>query len=356
MSLDFKKLNVASLNYNEIMSSMKSFLKQEPSLSSLDFDNSSSAVNLLCNILATGAAYNGVYAQFGYHESFLSTANLLESIVGIASNGSVLLEVKKSAQTTVSASVTGTELLEYTPFIGTTPNGGSVLFFNTYGISAGTSNTLILFSGDSVVQYTDWDFNTQSMTIPLSVDPQTINLYSVDVLGNQTKWTRVSKSSFYSSKGNYFTVLNTVNGYLITTNIPESIALDSSATVYAKAVISNGSAGNNSTINPVSNVNFLTNPSPKNGYDELSVDKARAKVQFLISSLEKCVTLEDYENAILQSTIEGTGDIEKITVKNTSIPCQVKIYVEGLSEENQILLMSFLGDRAVAGVNLIYSL
>lgn len=356
MSLDFKKLNVASLNYNDIMNSMKNFLRNEPTLSSLDFDNPSSAINLMCNILATGAAYNGVYAQFGYHESFLSTANLLESIVGIASNSSVLLEVKKSAKTTVSVSVTGSDLIEYTPFSGTSPSGENLFFFNTSGISAETSKSLTLFSGETVVQYTDWDFNTQSITIPLSVDPETINLYSVDVFGNQTKWTRVSKSSFASDLGNYFTVINTVNGYLVTSNLPESLPMDLTDTVFVKAIVSNGSRGNNSTINLVPNVTFLTNPLPIGGYDELSVNLAKAKVQFAVSSLEKCITLEDYENAILQSGIEGTEDLERITVVNSSIPCQIKIYVDGLTKENQTALMTFLGDRAVAGINLIYSL
>lgn len=356
MSLDFKKLNVASLNYNDIVNSLKNFLKAEPTLSSLDFDNESSATNLLCNVLATGAAYNGVYAQFGYSESFLSTANLLESIVGLASNGSVLLEVKKSAQVTNSVSVTGAGLSAYTPFNAVTPNGVNVFFFNTKGLTGGTTDTLTLFSGSLVVQYTDWDFNSQSIVVPLSVDPETINLYSVDVLGTETLWTRVNKSSFATSQGYYYTVLNTVNGYLVTANLPESLPIDSSETVYVRAVVSNGSEGNSAVITPVANITFLTNGSPTGGYNELTVDQARAKVQFSTSAEHRCVTLEDYENAIVQSGISGTEDKTKITVANTSIPCQIKIYVEDLSVDNQNALMIYLGTKAVAGVNLIYSL
>ena len=356
MSLDFKKLNVASLNYNDIVNSLKNFLKAEPTLSSLDFDNESSATNLLCNVLATGAAYNGVYAQFGYSESFLSTANLLESIVGLASNGSVLLEVKKSAQVTNSVSVTGAGLSAYTPFNAVTPNGVNIFFFNTKGLTGGTTDTLTLFSGSVVVQYTDWDFNSQSMVVPLSVDPETINLYSVDVLGTETLWTRVNKSSFATGQGYYYTVLNTVNGYLVTANLPESLPIDSSETVYVRAVVSNGSEGNSAVITPVANITFLTNGSPTDGYNELTVDQARAKVQFSTSAEHRCVTLEDYENAIVQSGISGTEDKTKITVANTSIPCQIKIYVEDLSVDNQNALMIYLGTKAVAGVNLIYSL
>jgi hypothetical protein len=357
MSLNFKNLNVASLDYSEIILSMKSFLKQEPTLKDLDFDNDSSAISLLCNILATGVAYNGVYAQFGYRESFLSTANLLESIVGLASNSSILLEVKKSASTSRSVSISGTTLAAYTPFEATAVDGSSIFFFNIDGLSAGTTDSITLYSGYEVIQYTDWNFNTQSIVLPLTVDPQTISLATVDVYGNETKWTRIEKSDLASPANSYhFTVLNTVNGYLISANLPESYDIPTSDVVYVRAVVSNGSIGNSATITAPSNVTFLTTTTPNGGYDSLSTELARAKVQFAASSQHKCVTLEDYENAILASGISGTNNLTNITVTNGSVPCQIKVYVNGLSSVGQTELMLYLGQRAVAGINLIYSL
>ena len=355
MTLDFRQLNVASLNYNDIISSLKSFLRSEPTLKSLDYDNEGSAISMLCNILATGAAYNGVYAQFGYHESFLSTANLLESIFGIASNGSVLLEAKKSATVTNTVTISGTTLAAYTPFSAITPDGRTTFFFNLNEISPETTTTLTLYSGDNLTQYTDWDFDTQSITVPLTVDPRTISLYTTDTIGQETVWQRVDKTDFNRESGNYFTVLNTVNGYLVTANLPESLNIDGTETVYVRAITSNGSAGNGSVITMPSNITQLTFNNPSGGYNELSVELARAKVQFSISAENRCVTLADYENAILQSGISGTDDITKITVVNDEIPCRIKIFVDGLSQSNQDALMIYLGTRAVAGINLIYS-
>lgn len=355
MTLDFKKLNVASLNYSDIISSLKSFLKSEPTLKSLDYDNEGSAISMLCNILATGVAYNGVYAQFGYHESFLSTANLLESIFGIASNSSVLLEAKKSAFVTNTVSVSGTSLPAYTPFSATTPSGRTTFFFNLTEIPANTTTSLTLYSGDSLTQYTDWDFNTQSLTVPLTVDPNTISLFTTDTAAQETVWERVDKTNFVREPGNYFTVLNTVNGYLVTANLPESVNIENTQIVYVRAINSNGSGGNGATISFPANVTPLTSNIPSGGYDTISVDLAKAKVQFSITAENRCVTLSDYENAILQSGIPGTDDISKITVSNSSVPCQIKIYVDGLNESRQNNLMIYLGTKAVAGINLIYS-
>lgn len=355
MTLQFKNLNVASLDYSSIVNSIKSFLKQEPTLSNLDYDNSSSAVSMLINILATATAYNGVYAQFGYKESFLSTANLLESIVGLASNSSVLLEVKKSASTKVNIQTSSSALDEYTPFNATATDGSSTLFFNIESIPASSAKTISLYSGTEVGQYTNWNFTTNSMVLPLSVDPATINFYTVDLGGVETKWTRVYKSDENSpANQNYFTVINTVNGYLVTTNLPESAAIDTSLTVYAKAIVSNGAKSNDASIEEIAGVSFLTTPDPIGGYDYLTAAQARAKARFAATSQHRCVTRTDYENAILNSGIGDINEESTITVENGNQPCTLKIYVDGLSTENSVRLMNYLSERSVAGINLVY--
>jgi hypothetical protein len=336
---------------------MINFFKQEPTLSDLDFDNQASAVNMLVNILATATAYNGVYAQFGYHESFLSTSTLLSSIVGIASNSSVLLETKNSAKSTRSVSVGSSDLEAFTPFSAIATDGSSVLFFNTKKVTANTSSSIDLYCGTQVLQLTTWNYKTNSIVVPLSVDPRTIEMYVVNSSGVQTTWTRVSKSSLGTSYNNtYFTVLNTVNGYLVTANLPESTVPTTSDTVYIRAVVSNGTIGNSANINTLNNVTYLTTSTPDGGYNSLSVDLARAKTQFAASAQHKCVTLSDYKYAILASNISGTTDETLITVSNGSAPGIVKVYVTGLSTENQNKLITYLGTLAVAGVNVVYSL
>jgi hypothetical protein len=355
MTINFKQLNVASLDYTDIVTNLINFFKQEPTLSDIDWDNKASAANMMVNILATATAYNGVYAQFGYRESFLSTANLLPSIVGLAANSSVLLEVKNSANTTRTVSISGVTLDAYTPFSATATNNGFLYFFNTQKINANTTTTTTLYSGVRASQFTSWDFTTQSMEIPLTVDPNTISMYTVDGSGNEIVWTKVNKSSFDSSSNQYyFTVVNTANAYLVTANLPESFAIPTNYTVYVRAVISDGSSGNGATIIAPSNVTFVTSSTPYGGYDDLTADQARAKVQFSVTAQHKCVTIADYVKAILVSGITGTDDESLITVTNGNQPCTLNVYVSGLSTANSITLMSYLADRAVAGINLVY--
>jgi len=357
MTLQFKNLNVASLDYTSIVTSIKNFLKSEPTLSDIDFDNNASAASMLVDILATATAYNGIYSQFGYKESFLSTASLLPSIVGAASNASVLLEVKKSASTTVNVQTSGTALSDYTPFNGTATDGSSILFFNTESVPASSAQTITLYCGTAIGQYTNWDYTSNSIILPLTVDPETISFYMVDNSGTETKWTKVDKSSTENSSGQYyFTVLNTSNGYLVTTNLPESFSITTAYTVYCKAVISNGAKGNQGSVSPITGITFLTSDTPDGGYDYLVPETAKAKVQFAATAQHRCVTLDDYEKAILNSNIGGITQSSDITVANSTVaPCTVNIYVDGLSSENSTALISYLSDRAVAGINLVYT-
>jgi hypothetical protein len=355
MSLNFKNLDVASLDYNEIITSLKNFLKSEPTLKDLDYDSSASAVNMLLNILATATAYNGVYAQLGYKESFVSTATLLPSLVGLASNSSILLEVKKSASTTRNI-ITYGALSAYTPFYATSTRGTNLLFFNIEDVPAATTSTITLYCGSEVVQYGSWDFNSQSMTLPLTVDPNTITMASTDVDGNTISWERVDKSNPASTTtGYYFTVLNTVNGYLVTSNLPESFVLTNDYTVYCKAVISNGAEGNEATLATNSSyAGFLTISTPTGGYDSLSTTNAKSKINFSARAQHRCVTLTDFKNAILASSIVTTSE-DQITVVNADQPSTIKIYVNGISESQSNDLITYLSDISVAGINLIYS-
>ena len=355
MSFNFKTLNVASLDYSDIVISLRNFFKQEPTLKDFDWDNDASAVNMFIGILATATAYNGVYSQFGYKESFLSTANLLSSVVGHASNSSILLEVKKSAKSTRNISVGASGLQSYTAFPAVAPDGTDTFFYNLESFAANTSGEVNLYCGVQVLQETEWDFNSSSMVLPLTVDPETIKLYSVSSIGDLIEWTRVTKSESSVSGGQYyFTVLNTTNGYLVTTNLPESFVLTTDYTVYAKAVISNGSAGNSSTISSVDGVTFLTSSTPSGGYEDISVNYAKSKVKFLATSQNRCVTIQDYILAIQNSGISGTEDEDSITVQSGDQPGVIKVYVDNLSTSSANDLIVYLGTLSVAVTNLIY--
>lgn len=355
MTYNFKNLNVASLDFDNIKDSLTTFLEQQSELKDLDFRNKASAVNLLLNILATATAYNGVYAQYGYINTFASTATVLESILGIASNSSVLIPPSVSAKSNRTVTTT-TALDEYSTFTGRSTSGADLFFFNTESIPANSSRSIDLYCGSEIVNYTNYDYTTQCGELPYTVNPETIGFYETDILTNvTTKWTRIDKSSLATSSNNkYFTVINGPRGYIVTNNFVSAKTITTSSRISIKAVTSNGGDGNNGTIFDRTDAKFGTTGLPTGGYDEITIQQARSALLFKATGQDRCVTIRDYKNAILASGISGTSDESSITVQNSTFPGQVKVYVSNLGSTEQSQLLDYLSTKTPAGISVVY--
>ena len=358
MTYQLKNLSVASLDFDDIKSSLVSFLLKQPELADIDFANNASTANLLINLLSTVTAYNGVYAQYGYVNSFATTTTLLNSLLGIAANNSVLIAPTQGASTTRTITAIGATLEDYTTFQATTSSGAISYFFNINSVPAGSAKTTTLYSGIQVVSYTNYDYTTQSCQLPYTVDPRTITFYETTTnSGVVNKWTRVDKSSTAASGNqNTFTVINGPQGYIVTNNFPSAKTLTTSSTVLIKAVLTNGTDANNSSIATRTDAQFNTLDLPTGGYDLIEVDRARYSLLFQATGQDRCVTISDYINAILGSGIGGTESENYITVANDCcLPGTVNVYVQNLSASNQTLLMTYLNAKKLAGIRLVYT-
>jgi hypothetical protein len=357
MTYNLKTLNVASLDFEDIKNSLISFLEVQPGLTDVDFRNEASTANLLINILSTATAYNGIYSQFGFTESFLSTCTLLESVISIASNHSIVVPLTQSAKIKVS---TRAHLLDYQSYAATATDGSNVNFFVINETSVGMTNAqeIYLYSGSEVQTFSDYDFISQSILLPYNIDPDTISFYvlpnSVDKSA-KVKWTRVSKGNLTSnSNNNYFTVINSANGYLVTNNFSNAATIPTSKSVLVRALTSNGTSGNNAVLSDP-NSNFDLIGTAGGGYNIISIDTAKAKLLFELN-YDRCVTLKDFTNAIVGSGIDGTSDPDMVSVRNGDIPGSVNVYVTDISTGSQAALMEYLKAKTIAGIQVVYGL
>lgn len=356
MTYQLKNLNVSSLDFDDIKTSLINFLEQQSDLKNLDFRNPASSVNMLLNILATVTAYNGVYAQFGFANSFASTATVMESLLGIASNSSVVVAPIQSARVNRTVTTTGDTLEAYSTFRALSTSGANVFFYTTEQILPNTSQSVNLYSGTDVVSFTNYDYDIQGCQLPFTVDPDSISMYeTVIATGQVIKWTKVDKFATTQTANNtHFTVVNSPTGYLVTNNFNTAREVQTTSVITIQAVTSNGAIGNNATLYNRDDASFNTFATPIGGYNLISVEEAKAKLLFKATGQERCVTLNDYQNAILSSGVVGTSDLTKIAIANDIYPGQIKIYVTGLSTTNAETLMTILREKAPLGINLVY--
>ena len=361
MTYNIKNLNVASLDFDDIRTNLANFLSAQPDMADVDFESSGSAANMILNILATATAYNGVYAQMAYTNSWPSSANIADSILGCASLSSVLVPYIQSAKTTVTMVVGGANtggIPAYTAFNGDGTDGSNLIFYNVEDIPYGSGVSVNLYSGNLVNTFTNFDYVTKSITLPKEIDPATI---SVAVTNNTTQsstlWSRVEKGrDIIGTNNTYYCVIHSSGGYRVCTDMPGSMEITTGYRVAVTAVYSNGSVGNGAIVAYPPEVTANNIVAPNGGYDALSIEQLKAKFNLNSNGYQRCVTLNDYKNAILGSNIPGTENSDDITVSNGNSPGVVNVYVSGLSSNNQTLLLNYLSTLSVAGILVNYSL
>lgn len=104
------------LDFNAIKNNLKTFLNQEEFS---DYNFEASGLSNILDVLAYNTHYNGLIANFALNESYLSTAQLRQSLVGIANSIGYVVGSKKSAYFVCDISITDVD----GPLLYTLPSG-----------------------------------------------------------------------------------------------------------------------------------------------------------------------------------------------------------------------------------------
>lgn len=91
------------LDFFEIKENLKSYLRQRDEFEDYDFEGS--GLSNLLDVLAHNTHFNGLIANFALNESYLTTAQLRNSVVGLAESLGYLPTSKTSSQATVSLTI-----------------------------------------------------------------------------------------------------------------------------------------------------------------------------------------------------------------------------------------------------------
>ena len=105
-------IHSTELDFFEIKDKLKSYLQQRDEFQDYDFEGS--ALSNLLDVLAHNTHFNGLIANFALNESYLTTAQLRNSVVGLAESLGYLPTSKSASQATITATINlaGVENLE----------------------------------------------------------------------------------------------------------------------------------------------------------------------------------------------------------------------------------------------------
>lgn len=99
-------LNVTSLDFDEIKTSLKDFMRAQPRFSDVDFEGSN--INVLLDVLSYNTYLNSFYLNMVASEMFIDTAQLRSSMISHAKALNYLPRSRRSALAYVNISITPT--------------------------------------------------------------------------------------------------------------------------------------------------------------------------------------------------------------------------------------------------------
>lgn len=330
---------INSLNFDEIKSNLKDYLRGQDVFKDYDFEGST--LSILLDVLAYNTHYQAYYANMVANESFIDSAVMKDSIISLAKHLNYTPRSIKAAQLVVDVVlnsdenltqrvIQGKEFIEYGRiFRGKDLDGKSVNFVTTNSYKAIRRNgenivpDVILYQG--YLKEASFVANTQGQTdIKFTISDRGIDIDTLEVFvqksqgdteGQNDKWYRAQDLNKLESTSKVFFVQSGKTGfweiYFGDGIIGKQI--ENGNLVRVRYLVTNGSAGNgigfdeteiNRAISSVDlrvdEVRIKTDDSGKvqtsfGGLDEEDTESIRFYAPRNYQAQDRAVTSDDYK-------------------------------------------------------------
>lgn len=340
---------VSSLDYADIKSALKSYLRENTDFTDYDFE--SSTLSAILDLLAYNTYYTAFNTTMAVNEAFLDSASLRDNVIKIAKQLGYTPKSKTSSQATVSLSVdvsgfsvkpTFVTLKKGNCFIASNPNNRSETyqFAVLEDITAAIQNNKAVFSnipGGSLLTVTegiyinykftvDQSITNQRFIIPTeNIDTSTINVFIRDNISSNklTKYSKADNILNVSANDKIFFVQETsdnrfelvfgdgvIGRKLTTGEVIEVSYLTSSGKDAndAKFLVFSGEIYDQNGTRILNGITVSTVSSAEGGEDEETVESIKKNAPLFYSSQNRAVTLEDYK-AIVRKIFPAAQDI-----------------------------------------------
>ena len=327
------------LDFDTIKNNLKVFLAQKPEFADYNFE--ASGLSNLLDVLAYNTHYNGLLANFALNESFLSTAQLRSSIVGLAGGLGYTVGSRKASFSVVNLSVTNND----NPSSITMPAGTRFsTIVNSKSYTFQTRDTVTAFSdGTGLYKFTlDGNRNipiyegvtrrktfiagpaseNDTYVIPvnnLDLDTVTVKVYNSVSSNDFTLYTNIINSTTINSNSVIYVVKESPNGYYELT-FGNGVRLGKTPQPGDKievdyTTVSGPEANGSKSFVPEATldgktINVTTVSGSSSGSYKEELESVRKNAPFQWSAQNRMVTAQDYAALILRNFSNVITDIK----------------------------------------------
>lgn len=328
-----------SLDFNSIRNNLKTWLEAKPEFSDYNFE--ASGLSNLLDVLAYNTHYNGLTANFALNESFLSTAQLRSSVIGLATAVGYIPNSKISSKALITVTASGSASSASVLSIPVGTKFTTVVEDTTYTFET-TKEYIAYKQGTDPYTYTWENVEIREGTIkqktfiagPYSEtdtyiipnEDMDINTVEVEVKGSTVSKTfyNVSTVSELNEKSRIYIIKETPNGFyelafgngaslgeipiagdqiVVTYNSTAGAAANGARSFTTTASIPTYGSPSTTSIIP------STTKNSYGGANKESIDSIRKAAPFLYASQNRMVTAEDYSALIRRNFSSEISDI-----------------------------------------------
>jgi hypothetical protein len=379
MATSNKKINVTTLDFDDIKKNLKTFLSGQSEFQDYDFEGSAMAV--LLDVLAYNTHYNALYNNLAINEMFLDSARKRNSVVSLSKmlgySPRSATCAKATITLTVSAPASGATTLtlpSYTPFT-TTIDGASYTFYNIGSVVATSPTGVFNFSNLVITEGTPLSFNITVGTNTRYIIPNSsidLNTLTVRIQENPsssvyTTFTKADSLINVDSESKCFWVKEIDEGLYELTfgdgNLGRS--LDTGNIVHLNYFVSSLDAPNKArqftygggTLISGAAISITTTGIAANGAAPEDIDSIRFNAPRMYASQNRAVTPDDYK-AIVYSQFSDADSVTCWGGEDNNPPVYGKVYIcvkpkdadKLTTTQKTALISSILDQRNVVSV------
>lgn len=378
MALESKRISVSELDFDQIKSNLKDFMRGQSQFTDYDFEGS--ALSNLLDVLALNTHYNALYTNLAVNEMFLDSAVKRNSVVSLAKMLGYVPNSAKCASATVNVTVnnpvstpTTLTLPRYSTF-STSIDGVGFTFYTTENVTISSDGTSYVFNNVSIREGTPLSFkytaaSGQRYIIPnKNVDLSTLNV-RVQENASSSKFVTFSEATslvdITPTDNVYF--IKEIDDQLYELTFGDDIigtALSNGNVVNIEYFVSSLSAPNGCKLFTYTGptliggvVTVTTTASASGGSDVETIDSIKFNAPRFYAAQDRAVTPDDYK-AIIYKYVPEAQSVAVWGGEDNIPPVYGKVFVCIKPQDTTILttqqkdyiLSSILNKKSVVSV------
>lgn len=327
------------LDFDTIKNNLKLFLAQQPEFSDYNFE--ASGLSNLLDVLAYNTHYNALLANFALNESFLSTAQLRSSLVGLAGSLGYVVGSRKASFAVVNLSVVNND----NPSSMTMPAGTKfTTTIDNKSYTFQTRETLVAINDGTGVYKFTYDGNrnipiyegvekkktfiagpaneNDTYVIPvvnLDLDTVVVKVYDSPSSNRYDLYTNIINATTIDETSRIYVIKESPNGYYELT-FGNGVRLGQSPQAGNKievsyTTVSGPEANGGRTFTPVSTlegktINVVTASVSSSGSYKEEIESIRKNAPYQWSAQNRMVTAQDYAALVYRNFSNVISDIK----------------------------------------------